>query len=152
MTFIRKTLILSTLLLLFLSCVSVAYGSPSITTETNRSITIPIQQWQTLTADSKALSSELEEFKKELQLLSKPSAELVQQLTQAEKMLSQLQMALTEQKNDLTQLSSDRDALQTSLTKLKEQIDKERKIHRRQVWQNRLWFLLIGCGIGYAAK
>lgn len=65
--------------------------------------------------------------------------ELLAQLETAEKMLQQLQKELQEQRNDLMQLSSERDALQTSLRKLKLQIDKERRVHRRQVWQK-------GCG------
>jgi len=35
---------------------------------------------------------------------------------------------------------------------LKEQINKERRIHRRQIWQNRFWCLLFGVGVGLAAK
>lgn len=76
--------------------------------------------------------------------------ELLAQLETAEKMLQQLQKELQEQGNDLMQLSSDREALQTSLRKLKLQIDKERRVHRRQVWQKRLWCILVGGGIGYA--
>ena len=152
MTFIRKTLILSMLLLLLLSCVSVAYGSPLTTTETTQSITIQTAQWNGLKAEFQALNSELIECQKELQLLKRPSAELLNELTTAQNLLAKLQQELAESKKELILLSSEVGELQTSLTKLKEQINKERKIHRRQVWQNRLWFLLIGCGIGYAAK
>jgi hypothetical protein len=52
----------------------------------------------------------------------------------------------------LTLLSKEVDESKTLLTKLKEQINKERKVHRRQVWQNRIWCLLIGAGIGVAAS
>ena len=152
MTFIRKTLILSTLLLLFLSCVSVAYGSPLTTTEMSRSITIPITQWNSLKAEFQTLNGELIECQKELQLLKRPSQELLKELTQAQDMLTRLQTELAESKQELTQLSKDVEESKILLQKLKEQINKERKIHRRQVWQNRIWFLLIGCGIGVAAK
>ena len=43
--------------------------------------------------------------------------------------------------------------ISTSLSKtLKEQINKERKIHKRQIWQNRFWCILIGAGIGFAVS
>ena len=139
------------LLLAFVFCFS-QVGYTKTTTEMTESITIPMQQWQTLTAESKALSQDLIEYKKEIQLLKKPSAELVQQLTQAEKMLSQLQTELEKQKKDLTELSKDKDELKTSLQTLKQKINKERAVHRRQVWQNRIWCLLIGAGIGVVAS
>ena len=104
-----------------------------------------------LKEESKALSNELTAYKAELTKLKKPSSELLSQLETAEKMLLQLQTELAEQKKDLMQLSSDKDGLKTSLQTLKQQIDKERRIHKRQVWQNRFWCILIGAGIGFAA-
>jgi hypothetical protein len=52
----------------------------------------------------------------------------------------------------LTQLSRQAAESKTELQTLKQNIDKERRIHRRQVWQNRIWCLLIGAGIGLACK
>lgn len=144
----KKTKITFTLLLLSWLCAWSVCGYAMTSIETSQSITIPIQQWQTLTSESKALSNDLIEYKKEIQLLKKPSSELVLQLQQAEKMLSQLQTELNEQTKDLMALSSDKDALKTSLTTLKQQIDKERRIHRRQIWQNRMWCILGGTAVG----
>ena len=49
-------------------------------------------------------------------------------------------------------LSKDAEKSKILLQTLKEQISRERKIHKRQIWQNRIWCLLIGAGIGYAAS
>jgi hypothetical protein len=51
----------------------------------------------------------------------------------------------------LTKLSSEVKESKTLLQTLKNQIEKERKIHKRQVWQNRFWCILIGAGIGFVA-
>ena len=137
-------------LCLVLSCSQLGYAMT--TQETSQHITIPIQQWQTLTAESKALNNELIEYKKEIQLLKKPSAELLSQLETAEKTLLQLQTELAEQKKDLTLLSNEAEESKTLLATLKQQIKHERKIHKRQVWQNRFWCIIIGTGIGIAAS
>jgi FtsZ-binding cell division protein ZapB len=67
-------------------------------------------------------------------------------------MLKSLQAELQKQNNDLTQLSRQAAESKTELQTLKQNIDKERRIHRRQVWQNRIWCLLVGAGIGLACK
>ena len=150
--FIKRTVcILSVLLSLQLS-VLLGCGWCMTTNETGQYMKIPIAQWQTLTNDCRTLNSELIEYKKEIQLLKKPSAELLSQLEIAEKMLLQLQTELAEQKKDLTLLSNEAEESKTSLATLKEQINKERKTHRRQIWQNRFWCILIGVGIGFAAS
>ena len=33
----------------------------------------------------------------------------------------------------------------------RQSIEKERRVHRRQIWQNRFWFLLAGAAVGVAA-
>ena len=142
--------IMFTLLLLSWLCALSVCGYAMTTTETTESIMIPITQWNELKSESRTLSAELTEYRKEIQLLRKPSSELVEQLTQAEKMLSQLQMELNEQTKDLMELSKDKDELKTSLTTLKQQIDKERRVHRRQIWQNRIWCILGGTAVGFA--
>ena len=140
------------LVLLSLLCLSCSVGYTMTPTETDQYMKVPIAQWQTLTSDCRALNSELIEYRKEIQLLKKPSAELLSQLEIAEKTLLQLQTELAEQTKDLTALSNEAEESRTSLRILKTQIDKERKIHKRQVWQNRFWCILIGAGIGYAAS
>ena len=144
--------ILFSLLLSFCLCALSAPGYTATTDETSQYMKIPITQWQMLKEESAALSNELTAYKTELTRLKKPSAELLSQLEIAEKMLLQLQAELKEQKNDLTLLSSDKEKLKTSLETLKLQIDRERRIHKRQVWQNRFWCILIGAGIGVAAS
>lgn len=147
-----KTKILALLLLLLLLFACSARGFAMTTSETSQYIQIPIAQWYEWKSELTALNSDLIQCQQELTRLRRPSAELVQQLQQAEKMLKLLQEELTASKNELTLASSEAADLRTSLKKLKEQIEKERKVQRRQLWQNRFWCLLIGAGIGVAAS
>ena len=150
--FIKKTvLILSVLLSLQLSAPSEC-GWCMTTHATTQSITIPINQWNELKTEFQALNNDLIECQKDLSRLKKPSTELVQELNTVQKLLEKLQTELDQQKQDLTMLSSEADGLRTSLATLKAQINKERRTHKRQMWQNRLWCLLIGAGIGFAVK
>jgi len=77
---------------------------------------------------------------------------LQNQLKIAEEKLKALQNQLAEQKQDLTMLSNEAAGLRTNLQTLKQNIDKERRIRKRQMWQNRIWFMLLGAGIGIAAS
>ena len=150
--FIKKTvLILSVLLSLQLSA-PLGCGWCMTTHATTQSITIPINQWNELKANFQTLNQELTACKEELQKIKKPSSELVTQLTQAEKMLKQLQEELQKQSDDLTMLYKEVDESKTLLTTLKAQIDKERKVHRRQIWQNRIWFFIGGIAAGCLIK
>lgn len=150
--FIKRTVcILSVLLSLQLFVVS-AYGWCMTTDGTNQYIKIQIAQWNDLKANFQTLNQELTACKKELQRIKKPSSELLTQLNEAEKMLKQLQEELQKQNDDLKTLSMQVDESKTLLKTLKEQIDKERRVHRRQIWQNRLWCILIGAGIGLACR
>ena len=121
-------------------------------TGTTQYIKIQTDQWNDLKTNFQTLNQELTACKDQLQKIKKPSSELVTQLTQAEKMLRQLQEELQRQNDDLTMLSRQAEESKTLLQTLKNQIDKERRVHRRQVRQNRFWCLLIGVGIGYAAS
>lgn len=150
--FIKKTvLILSVLLSLQLSAPS-ACGYAMTTHATTQSITIPINQWNELKSEFQASNNDLIECQKDLQKLKKPSTELVQELNTVQKLLEKLQTELDQQKQDLTLLSSEADGLRTSLATLKEQINKERKVHRRQMWQNRIWFFIGGIAAGCLIK
>ena len=147
-----KTKCIVLLLLLLLSLASVAHGSPTTTDATNRYITIPMTQWTELTTELTALNQDLLQCKNDMTKLRKPSAELLSQLETAEKKLLQLQKELQLQKKDLTQLSSEAAELKTLSGTLKQQIDKERRVRRRQLWQNRIWCLFGGVAIGYACS
>ena len=138
-------------LLLLLLCVYSGHGFAMTSQETNQSITIPIQTWTEWKNDWMILDSELTACKSELQKIKKPSSELLLQLQQAEKMLQQLQEELQKQSGDLITLSRQVDESKTELQTLRGNINNERKIHKRQIWQNRLWFLLAGAVIGVAA-
>ena len=140
------------LFLLVFCCSFSSAGYTKTTDETNEYMKIPMQQWVELKNESAALSNELTAYKTELTRLKKPSAELLSQLETAEKMLLQLQTELAEQKKDLIALSNEAEESKTLLATLKQQITKERKIHKRQVWQNRFWCIIIGTGIGIAAS
>ena len=148
---IRTVLTLSVLLSLQLS-VSLGCGWCMTTQETTPYIKIQTDQWNELKTEFNLLNQELIECQKDLQKLKKPSTELVQELNTAQNLLEKLQTELDQQKQDLTMLSSEADGLRTSLATLREQVNKERKTHRRQIWQNRFWCLLIGAGIGYVAS
>ena len=139
-----------TILLLLFSC-SLVFSQAGYTqtvTETTTSITIPMQQWQSLKTEFQALNSELLQCQQDLSKLKKPSAQLVTELTQAQDLLKKLNQDLEMQKHDLTLLSNELDESRTLLTKLKGQIDKERRVHRRQIWQNRMWCILGGTAVG----
>ena len=150
MIFIGRIVIISVLLLSLQSSALPGFGWCMTTTETNQSITIPIQTWQNLRTEFQTLQDELILCKTDLSRLKKPSMELVNELSEAEKMLKSLQEELTEQRNELTLLSNEVDGLRTSLLTLKEKIEKERRVHRRQIWQSRIWSVMIGIGVGYA--
>ena len=150
--FIGKTGFILFLLLFSQLFVASPAGWCMTTDGTGPYIKIQTDQWNALKTNFQTLNQELTACKDQLQKIKKPSSELVTQLTQAEKMLKQLQEELAKQNDDLTTLSRQAEELRTLSQTLKEQINKERRIHRRQVWQNRFWFLLIGAGIGYAAS
>ena len=139
-------------LLLLLSWLFVwpAHGMCMTATETTQSITIPITQWQSLKTEFNLLNQELQQCKQDLTKLKKPSNELLSELAEAQGMLSKLQKDLEQQKQDLTLLSNEVTELKTLSQKLKTQIDKERRIHKRQIWQNRIWCFVGGVAVGFA--
>ena len=139
------------LLLAFVFCFS-QVGYTKTTTETMGSITIPMQQWQTLKSEFNLLNKDLMECQSELTKIKKPSNQLREELAQAQDSLLKLQNQLTEQKKDLNLLSAEVKESRESLKALKDKINKERNVHRRQVWQNRIWCILIGAGIGVVAS
>lgn len=145
----RTAVLLLVLLCLQLSVLQVC-GWCMTMDGTNQSITIPVQQWQTLKTELTALNNELIQCQQELTMLKKPSEQLLTELTQAQNLQKKLQQELAECRADLTVLSNAVAEYKTLLQTLKEQIAKERKTHKRQVWQNRFWCLLIGAGIGFA--
>ena len=145
----RTIVFLSLLLLLF---AFPACGIALANSETNQSISVPINQWNTLKLELTALQNELIQCKTELQKSKRPQELLSEQLTEAERQLMKLKELSAAQKNELTQLSKDAEELKISLRTLKQQIENERRVHRRQVWQSRLWCFLIGAGIGVAAS
>jgi uncharacterized coiled-coil DUF342 family protein len=120
-------------------------------TATSQSITIPINQWNELKNECQLLNQDLIQCQTDLKKLKKPSSELVSELAEAQAMLLKLTKELEEQKADLTMLSNEVKESKALLQTLKNQIEKERKIHKRQVWQNRFWCILIGAGIGFVA-
>ena len=148
MTFTKKTSLRVFLLSLLLLFACVGRGWCMTTSATSQSITIPITQWQTLKSELTALSQELIVCQTELQTLKRPSAELLNELTTAQNLLAKLRQELTESKEELEKLSSEAAEYKTSLQTLKDKINKERSVHRRQVWQNRVWCLLIGVCVG----
>lgn len=140
------------LLLLSLLCLSCSVGYTMTSTGMTESITIPMEQWQNLKSELNLLNKDLMECQNELTKIKKPSNQLREELAQAQDSLLKLQKELTEQKKDLNLLSVELNESKQSLMTLKEKINKERAVHRRQIWQNRIWCLLIGVGVGCAVK
>ena len=147
-----KTKIIVLLLLLLFLCVSSAHGSAMTTAETEAYKKIPMSQWNELITLWNEQSRELNLLNEEFRKVKKPSAELQQQLKTAQELLKKSQEELKLAKDASTQLSKDMEELRISSATLKKQIDKERRVQRRQLWQNRFWCLLIGTGIGIAAS
>ena len=149
--FISRIVILLSLLLSLQSYVLCsAYGMT--TTETMTSITIPMSQWNALKNELSLLNTDLMVCQQDLTMLKKPSQTLVEELTQAQTLQRRLETELTECRTELTLLSKDVEELKTLLMTLKEKINKERAVHKRQIWQSRMWCLLIGVGVGMATK
>ena len=111
---------------------------------------IPTSLWTELTNDLKTQESELMQLQDRLNKLKKPSQTLQAELTEAKNLLEKSKLELQNAKTDLTALRSDKAELEISLKKLKESIDRERRIHKRQIWQNRIWTFIVGTGIGFA--
>lgn len=111
---------------------------------------IPTSLWTELTNDLKTQESELMQLQDRLNKLKKPSQTLQAELTEAKNLLEKSKLELQSAKTDLTALRSDKAELEISLKKLKESIDRERRVHKRQIWQNRIWTFIVGTGIGFA--
>lgn len=150
--FIGRTGLILSLLLSLQLYAPLACGWCTTIQETTQYIKIQTDQWNDLKTNFQTLNQELTACKDQLQKIKKPSSELVTQLTQAEKMLKLLQEELQKQNDDLTMLSRQAEESKTLLTTLKEQINKERKVHKRQIWQNRIWVFIGGAVVGYLIK
>ena len=117
-----------------------------------KQITISADLWQNLKTELTALNQELQAYQTELTTLKRPSQELVTELTQAKNMLGKLQQELTACKEDLTALHKEAEESRTLLKKLREQIDREKRIHKRQVIQSRIWGFVAGICVGVIAS
>ena len=117
-----------------------------------KQITISADLWQNLKTELTELNQELQACQSELTTLKKPSQELVKELNQAKTMLGKLQQELTACKEDLTALHKEAEESRTLLKKLREQIDKEKRIHKRQVIQSRIWGFVAGICVGVIAS
>lgn len=117
-----------------------------------KQITISADLWQGLKTELTELNQELQAYQTELTTLKRPSQELVTELTQAKNMLGKLQQELTACKEDLTALYKEAEESKILLKKLREQIDKEKRIHKRQVIQSRIWGFVAGICVGVIAS
>ena len=143
-------LIVSASLLLCL-CVLPVRGWCMTPAETSGYKVIPTAHWLTLTTELQTQQNELIRLQDLLQKLRRPSDQLQQELQKAKEQLAKSQQELQNARNSLTDASSALAESKTSLQTLRQSIDKERRVHRRQLWQNRLWFFLAGAAIGAAA-
>lgn len=140
------------LLLLLLFCVSSAHGSSMTTQETPKIMTVRMELWNELKQELDQQAIELTKASSELKALRKPSEKLRQELKLAQELLRKSQEELKTAKDDLTIASKELDELKISCKTLRQNIDKERRVHRRQVWQNRFWFFVGGVAVALAAK
>ena len=152
MTSIRITKYIVSAALLLCLCASPVSGWCMTTDTTNGFKTISIAQWELLTSELKAQQEDLIRLQAISQKLSRPSMELQEALKEAQLQLQKSQAELTNARQSLSAASNDLAESRTSLTILRQQIDKERRVHRRQIWQARFWFLLGGAAIGYTAS
>ena len=147
--------ILGRITIFTLLCFCCSWGSlfgATCQAEERQNITVPIEQWTLLkqkVAEQQIVLGTLEE---KLKTLKTPSEELRTQLNLAKEQLRKSQMELANAKNSLVKAESSIQILQASLETLRLQIEKERRIQKRVLWQNRVWSLLGGLGIGIALK
>lgn len=146
-----KIKIIVSLVLSLQLCALSASGWCMTTPETNGYKMIPIAHWLTLTRELQTQKDELIQLQTLLQKLRRPSDQLQQELKTAKEQLEKSQAELQNARISLTGASSALAESQTSLQTLKQGIEKERRVHRRQIWQNRFWFLVAGAAIGVAA-
>lgn len=151
MNSIRIIRIIASALLLFALCASPGSGWCMTPEETNSYKTIPITHWLTLTRELQTQKDELMLLQNRLQKLRQPSKQLLQELQTVKEQLERSQQELQNVKSSLTDASSALAESKISLQTLKQGIEKERRAHRRQIWQNRFWFFVAGAAIGVAA-
>lgn len=154
-----KIRVLALFLLLLLLFASPASGSCETPLETKSFMTVQIEQWNGLKQQISVSEMKLLAAQEQLQMLKRPSGELRTLLLQAQE---QLRLAQSEAKKSQTELQGAKQHLQNAVRALEEseilsktlktQIEKERRVHRRQLWQNRLWFMLGGAVIAAVAK
>lgn len=145
---LMKTLLLSFLLLFALS----QDGYTMTATNEPQYMKIPTSSWTELTSELRTQESELIMLQNQLATLKKPSQKLLDELSGAKNLLAKSQTELANAKSELTALSKDREELQISLQRLRESIDKERRVQNRRLWQNRIWFFVGGVAVGCAVR
>ncbi len=152
MTSYGRIRLIALLFLCLLLYVSPAHGSSQTMKETQSYMTVRMELWNELNQELNQQANSLQEASAELKKLRKPSAQLLNELSEAQQLLRKSQEELRLAKENLTNASKEVDALKTSCMTLRQNIDKERRVHRRQVWQNRLWCLIGGAAVALAAK
>lgn len=152
MIIIRKICAIILSLQLFCWAALPASGWCMTQAETTEYKMIPIAQWQQLTEELTRQKNELNQLQDLCHKLSKPSMELQQELQKAKEQLQKSETELQNVKHSLIAASSALDESKTSLQTLRQAIEKERRVHRRQIWQNRLWLFVFGVAAGTAAK
>ena len=124
------------------------FGAMCQAEEQLTSINVPIAQWTELKQKLSQQEVLLMTLEEKLKTLNSPSEELRTQLNLAKEQLRKSQTELANAKTSLTKAESSIQILQASLETLRLQIEKERRIQKRVLWQNRVWSLIGGLGIG----
>ena len=124
------------------------FGATCQAEEQLTSVNVPIAQWTELKQKLGQQEVLLMTLEEKLKTLNSPSEELRTQLNLAKEQLRKSQTELANAKTSLTKAESSIQILQASLETLRLQIEKERRIQKRVLWQNRVWSLIGGLGIG----
>lgn len=139
------SILLCALVLLVSSFGAVCHGA-------EKTVEVPMSQWNLLKQKVAEQQTVLTELEEKLKTLRAPSGGLRTQLSLAKEQLKKSRAELANAKISLQEAGSSILKLQKSLETLKKQIDKERMVQKRVLWQNRLWSFIGGIGIGIVVR
>ena len=113
-----------------------------------QTITVQIEQWNTLKQQLQKQQATLLMLQEEITLLKTPSAELMQNLKAAREQLQKAQSELTESNHSLTNASEEIRKVSTLCSELKVQLQQERSKAKLKARQNAFWGFIAGFFVG----
>ncbi len=109
-----------------------------------QTITVQIEQWNTLKQQLQKQQATLLMLQEEITLLKTPSAELMQNLKAAREQLQKAQSELIESNRSLTNASEEIRKVSTLCSELKVHLQQERSKAKLKSRQNAFWGFLVG--------